>query len=503
MKIIRNLIYSLIFVFAQSLIAQSDGVIHPVNPHSGEQFGRSLAFGGQEWLFSGAISNDKGEASGSVYVFRNTNNQWLQSQKMIPLDARADDYFGLSIAAYANKSIVTAYKNDEGGTNAGAAYYYQETGGKWNLRQKLIPVNSNSYQLFGSAVAMTEQTALISAVGDSENGFQSGAVYAYNLLNNEWLECQKLIAPNGGPNDEFGNALSITGNIAVIGAWGSLNKNGKRSGAVYIYMYNGKQWVLQQQLFAPEGENDDRFGWSLSIKEGVVAIGAPGSDESGKDMGAVYLFTRQNNEWVYSQKIVPQGGIHGAGLGIKVLIAEGKRIWVSAEKTRTALGTSGSVYSYVPDGVINDKWTQEILTMQSQDYTHARYGSALAVNHDKLAIGAYLASVNSVDKCGSVVVYGTEAKSKDLVDSDLITDFIRVYPNPSSSGIFYVETDEISFKNISVYNSVGVLVFTIDTNNEHITNKSIHQIELSTGGVYFVHITTTDGTNKVYRLVKI
>jgi len=157
----------------------------------------------------------------------------------------------------------------------------------------------------------------------------------------------------------------------------------------------------------------------------------------------------------------------------------------------------------VPDEAINTKWVQEIWTEANHNYTHARYGAALAATRSKLAVGAYLHSESFVEKCGSVAVYGMEKKTEYTNEVKLATDFIKIYPNPSYDGIFNLETDGVSVKSISVYTSLGILVFTIDNFSEHIVNKSILQVNLSIEGIYYIHILRTDGTKKVFRLVKI
>lgn len=403
------------------------------------------------------------------------------------------------MAATPNQCIATAYKHAAKGQNAGAAYYYKLQGNKWQLQQKIMPQSLQAYALFGSAVAMTQQSALISAVGDTQNGFQSGAVYAFTYHNAKWQEQQKITSPLGAPNEEFGNALDIDNHVAIIGAWGNATQQSKRTGAAYIYRYDASQWIHQQTIFAPDGQDGDRFGWSVSLNGNILAIGSPGNDESGKDMGAVYIYTYTGGKWIFAQKITPQGGIHGAAFGIKVIAAPQGQIWISAEKVRTQGGTSGAVYSYLPNGNSQLWVANPQPATQTQDYTNARYGAALAVKGSMLAVGAYLA-VNGQEQCGNVAVYHTDGKTMLKVAANLSTaktELIKIYPNPVSNSYFNIESDAGKIKDITIVDQSGNLLSQQTANSCH----SLIYTQNVLKGVYFVKITLDNGEVFVHKLI--
>lgn len=71
--------------------------------------------------------------SGSVYIFsRNSNDYWLEKQKIMAWDNEAYDWFGNSVSMYNNDIIVGAMREDEdesGGntiTDAGSAYIFTD-----------------------------------------------------------------------------------------------------------------------------------------------------------------------------------------------------------------------------------------------------------------------------------------------------------------------------------------------------------------------------------------
>jgi hypothetical protein len=88
-------------------------------------------------------------------------------------------------------------------------------------------------------------------------------------------ETDKLLASDGAANDYFGWSVAITGDTAVIGAWGDAD-SGYGTGSAYVFRYDGASWVQQAKLLASDGEANDWFGISVSISGDTALIGADG-----------------------------------------------------------------------------------------------------------------------------------------------------------------------------------------------------------------------------------
>lgn len=72
------------------------------------------------------------------------------------------------------------------------------------------------------------------------------------------------------------------------------------------------------------------------------------------------------------------------------------------------------------------------------------------------------------------------------------TNKVTVYPNPTS-GIFNIDS-ELNIAQIEVFNSIGQKVLTT-------TNKEIN-LQNAANGLYFVTVTTNEGTQGTYKLIK-
>ena len=85
--------------------------------------------------------------------------------------------------------------------------------------------------------------------------------------------------------DQFGMSVSISGNYAIVGAFGN-DDDGSNSGSAYIFnILSGNQLNKFRPSDAGSGDN---FGYSVSISGNYAIVGSP-NDNLLK--GAAYIFT--------------------------------------------------------------------------------------------------------------------------------------------------------------------------------------------------------------------
>ena len=97
-------------------------------------------------------------------------------------------------------------------------------------------------------------------------------LFAENLIYAQLGEF-KINASDGGPFEEFGYSVSISGDYAVVGAYKHAD-NGSSSGSAYIFKRTGTSWAQQAKLLSSDGAADDEFGASVSISGDYAAVGA-------------------------------------------------------------------------------------------------------------------------------------------------------------------------------------------------------------------------------------
>lgn len=143
------------------------------------------------------------------------------------------------------------------------------------------------------------------------------AILSFFTLSQELTEAMKIVASDRDISSNFGRAVAISGDYAVVGAYNQdIDVNGlnplNSSGAAYIFERNASgDWVEVQKIVASDRAEDDFFGLDVSISGNYIIIGAAYEDhdiQGGNFMtrsGAAYIFERDNNgTWNEVQKIV-------------------------------------------------------------------------------------------------------------------------------------------------------------------------------------------------------
>src|SRR6185436_13512107 len=122
----------------------------------------------------------------------------------------------------------------------------------------------------------------------------------------------KLLASDGVTGDSFGAAVAARGDVVVVGAPQD-DDHGNASGAAYIYVRNQvlpDSWIQFQKLAPADGAAGDEFGHAVTISGNTIAVGAR-FDRETASAGTVYVFERSSvgsSNWVQARKLVPTDG---------------------------------------------------------------------------------------------------------------------------------------------------------------------------------------------------
>jgi len=263
-----------------------------------QNFGGAVAVG-NNMAFVGAskfsIEGSFAIQTGAVYVFENLGTEWRQAQLLTVPDAEDFELIGSALAFESNQSRLVAGAPGRD-RNQGAAYVFARSGAQFSQQARLQASDGINFEDFGAAVATENQTVIIGAPGQN---FGTGAVYVFER-DVDWVEAQKILAPDGDRTDKFGQALALEGNTLVIAA--PSNKRPQddllQAGAVYIYSRSDGSWQLQQTL-VPNDDLAGLFGLSLALEDGTLAITAGGNQQ-------VLFYEQQDGAWTQVDFVEPQ-----------------------------------------------------------------------------------------------------------------------------------------------------------------------------------------------------
>ena len=248
---------------------------------AGDGFGRSVAISGDHAVIGAWGDDDRGENSGSVYVFDVATGGELR--KLTASDGAAEDYFGEAVAISGNRAIVGAWYDDDDGDKSSSAYVFDVTSGQELF--KLTASDAAAGDVFGHAVSIYGNIAVIGSYADGDAGDESGAAYVFNITTGE--ELLRLTASDAAAGDRFGISTGTNGDIAVIGAFYD-GDAGPYSGSAYVFdLATGAELV---KLTASDAAGSDEFGKSLAVSDDLVIIGAWFDDDKGPSSGSAYLY---------------------------------------------------------------------------------------------------------------------------------------------------------------------------------------------------------------------
>jgi len=263
----------------------------------GDNFGFSVSISGDHAIVGAYGEGDAGGTySGKAYIYNVTTGALVHTINNPNAYASSHaDYFGMAVAISGDRAIIGAFGENEGGTYSGKAYIIDVTTGV--LVYTLD--NPNAYDTsaedyFSGKVAISGDYAIVSAYGeDDAGGGSSGKAYIYNVSTGALVHTLDNPNPYGSSaNDQFGMVVAISGDYAIVPAVSEDELTGYNSGKAYIY--NVTSGALVKTLDNPNAYDtpiNDGFGRSIAISDGRVIVGARDEDDAGgTSSGKVYIF---------------------------------------------------------------------------------------------------------------------------------------------------------------------------------------------------------------------
>ncbi len=262
-----------------------------------DTFGISVAIDG-DTIVVGSESDDTpaGSDTGSAYVFTRSGTFWTQQAKLTASDGAVGDRFGYSVAVSGQTAIIGAQGDDTGGgSNAGSAYVFIRCGMVWTQQVKLTASDGAANDSFGVSVSVSGDTAVAGAyTDDTPAGANAGSAYVFARSGASWVQQAKLTASDAAAGDQFGVSVSVANDTIVVGAYTDDPPAGADAGSAYIFTRSeglcASPWVQQSLVTASDGAAGDEFGYAVALSADSAVIGAFADDTSGGiNAGSVYL----------------------------------------------------------------------------------------------------------------------------------------------------------------------------------------------------------------------
>jgi hypothetical protein len=264
---------------------------------------------------------------------------------------------------------------------------------------KLTASDAAAGDQFGTAVAISGETAVVGARSDDTAAdTNAGSAYVFVRSGTSWSEQAKLTAGDAAAGDDFGNSVAIDGDTIVVGA--DLDDDvGSASGSAYVFVRSGTSWSQQAKLTAGDAAAGDQFGFSAGISDETVVVGSVADDTAaGTDAGSAYVFVRSGTSWSQQQKLTASDAAAGDLFGFAVGI-DGETVGVGAPVDNNA----GSAYVFVRSGT---SWSQQAKLTASDAAAGDNFGrNAVGISGDTLVVGAPFDDTGAGSNAGSAYVF--------------------------------------------------------------------------------------------------
>lgn len=320
-----------------------------------------------------------------------------QAATLFATDGGGHDSFGYSAAISGDNSLVAAIYDDDSGSNAGSAYFFNSvttTTGFINESVKLIASDASDNDNFGWSTSLSGNNAIVGTIRVDDLGSNSGAAYFYTGLDSAVgtvTESAKLIASDGAASDFFGHSSSLNGDTALIGA-SSGPGNTANSGAAYLF-YNlssvSGTVTESAKLIASDGSSDG-FGKSVSLSGNYAVVGANADDENGSNSGSAYFYSglgSATGTLTENAKLVASDASATARFGFYTSLQDDNAL-VSAYASDENGTNSGSAYYFRNLDGTTGTVTEDVKLVASDAAAGDLFGFSTGLSNDTAIVGS-------------------------------------------------------------------------------------------------------------------
>ena len=443
----------------ESEVTASDGA-------NSDYFGYSVSVSGST-AFVGAYGKN---SQGTVYVFVQSGGTWTQQAELTDPGGARGDAFGYSVSVSGNTAVVGANNTLANYAQQGAAYVFVENEGTWTQQAELTASDGVYNDKFGYSVSVSGATAVVGAPYKTvSSNSQQGAAYVFVQSGGIWSQQMKLTASDGAPNDLFGNAVSVSGTTAVVGAYDKKVNSNVSQGAAYVFLQSGSTWSQQAELTASNGGAGFAFGDSVSVSGATAVVGSRFAlINSNNEQGAAYVFVQSSGTWTQQAELTASDGAAGDNFGISVSVSGNTAVVGAYGKTLNSNLGQGAAYVFLQSG---GTWNQQAELIASDGASSDEFGWSVSLSGNTVVAGApnknssqgaayvfvELPSTTTLSASPNPAIFGSPVTLTATVSPSSATGTVTFYDGTTVLGIAPVSNGVATFTTTLLASGVGSL----------------------------------------------
>lgn len=388
-----------------------------------DQLGIAVAIDGVRVLAGAHAAQGIVPDSGTATIFESGPSGWVSTATLMASDGMPYDGFGLAVDLDGDVAVVGAPSADDLGAYSGAAYVFRFDGTAWVEEAELLASDGGIDDAFGVEVAVDGDTIVVGASYALVQGVRSGAAYIFERVGGTWVEVEKLTPSTPQLFDQFGAAVSVSGDDVIVGVPGH-TVGLQSTGSAVIYHHDGTAWSFETELTASDADVGDFFGFSVDLDGGTAVIGAIENclcsvPPAPPGTGTAYIFRHDGTVWSEETQLVPSGGQLEQWFGAAVSIS-GDDVVVGAWNANGAVVASGAAYLYGYDGVV---WNETAVLLADDGGISDGFGRSVSIRGGVAAVGAPLHD-DGGDGTGTTYVFtiGPGGCDSDFIRGDCNRD---------------------------------------------------------------------------------
>jgi len=399
-----------------------------------DRFGTSVAIdGGYALIGAPGVDHDTSgnsiiddyteEDFGQAYLFKRTqdgSNSWSFLKTLRPASIGYHDGFGYGVAINAAEGIAVVgapYRGTGGGEdNPGVYVFRKDQGGTDAWGEKCQLTGDSTTTGFGECVDISSNGQYIIVGARKETIVASpnknGAAYifkkGYHTVDaDDYGRVKKIEGPPDSDMEQFGQAVSIDGNYAVVGMPLELYRVNpgdpwQEPGCIYVYRQDSggaDYWSQIRYIHASDWGDGHNFGCSVSLSGDYLAVGAHGHNSS---RGAVYLFEKDRgggDNWGELTKLTGENASDRFGYAVDL---RGDDLLVGAVYGDKGAVQTGAAFLHQQNQGGADNWGQVEKITPSDGASGDQFGYSVSIS---TGYDVLVSSINDNSDAGSAYVF--------------------------------------------------------------------------------------------------
>lgn len=352
-------------------------------PFNGAEFGHRVAAVGDLMVVGAPVAKSTAGDTGAAFVYRKVGGSWTLEAELLPSAPQVGGHVGVDVDTDGQRVIVGAdFVDLDGAVNGevtGGAYIFEQVGGTWTEVAVLAPQLPDPNAQYGSAVAIDGDVALMA----SEQGLRPVPVFRRDGAG-AWNLEDELLPPAANPSSGFGVNVDVSGNRLMLGA-SNVQKDGVDFvGAISWWQFTNGQWI-ERALLQPPAEPFLYAGLEFALEGDIMVVGHPfASTEGLPSAGRVSVFQFHDSGWDHT--FLSEGPVNPFGQYGRSVDVDGGRLLVGHRSFGTlSPNDAGRLHLYEQT---DSGWSRVRTELSPSADLNDVFGAAVALTGDDALVGA-------------------------------------------------------------------------------------------------------------------